>query len=210
MCLLSIPVPESVCWNKSIYNLISANFCNLIWVEGSMWAFRVNECLVVPPYLLSSHTLLLTFFKQTLSNLIRRYMFNFQQQNISMLNFICILIVTWWYCLPLHKRVWIFNGRPLTNQSSKSINVLFRKYFQNALEKSVSKELKELKENVQKNTWYRLAKTVLAKITVFNKRRGEEPSKMLLSSFEMRKKPEHHNAEIKQALNQVELHLLGR
>lgn len=106
--------------------------------------------------------------------------------------------------------MWIFNGRPLTNQSSKSINVLFRKYFQNALEKSVSKELKELKENVQKNTWYRLAKTVLAKITVFNKRRGEEPSKMLLSSFEMRKKPEHHNAEIKQALNQVELHLLGR
>ena len=80
---------------------------------------------------------------------------------------------------------------------------------QDILEKSLHDYTEELQKNPNRQVWVQLAKVSLTRITIFNKRRGEEPSKMLLSTFSQRKLGEH-NQEILQTLNAIERKLLTK
>lgn len=63
---------------------------------------------------------------------------------------------------------------------------------------------------LERRSWLKLAKVLLARITIFNKRRGNEPSKMLLGAWKWVDEPKSHNQEIQMTLTKVEKHLLDR
>lgn len=83
--------------------------------------------------------------------------------------------------------------------------------FQNVLETSVKQKTAVVKQSTgDKKSWDALAKVLLARITIFNKRRGDEPSKMLLTSLNEVTNGAHHNTEILNTLNNVEKQLIKR
>lgn len=92
----------------------------------------------------------------------------------------------------------------LINSNSSSVFL-----YQNTLVASSSALKDELMRSPTKNVWFELAKVCLARITIFNKRRGEEPSKLLLTTYQQRKNGQH-NTELVASLTSVEKELVKK
>ena len=78
-------------------------------------------------------------------------------------------------------------------------------------EDAISTLSQQLKKKSTTEVWRQLAETVLTRLTIFNKRRGSEPSSILLKRFEERKNREKFtHGDIMESLSPLEKKLVDR